>query len=220
MWYLKFKYKHSDCIYAPKLEELGLSIYFYYMGNYVKENYVYTSAIQHLIGREKDIKAYITYMKTHPKIVNIEVYGNVIFTLAKHKKELRVYGAVYNPIFIYPAPAYLSKEGFEIIEIACWKREPLQELIDSLEKNKTTIHFEVLKFVEKKIDDLYVSRLLPKLSPKQKEAVELSFKHGYYKFPRNISLDDLSKMANVSKQTFRENLRKAEAKLIPKLLSE
>ncbi len=144
MWYLKFKYEHSDCIYAPKLKELNLSVFFYYVGHYIKGNYVYTSAIQHLVGEEKNIKKYIKYMKTHQKIIKTEVYGDVIFTLAKHKKELKVYRAIYDPVFIYPAPAYLSEDGFEIIEVACWDRKPLQELITALEKNKTTTHFEIL----------------------------------------------------------------------------
>jgi len=192
----------------------------HFLGHYVKGNYVYTSAMQYLIGSEKNIRKYIQYMKNHRKIVKIEIYGNVILTLAKHKKELEVYKSVYNPAFIYPAPAYLSKDGFEIIEIACWDRRPLQELIKTLENNKTTEYFEILKFIEKKMDDIYVSRLLPKLPPKQKEAIKLAFQHGYYKFPRQISLDKLAKIAKVSKPTFRENLRKAEAKLIPKLISE
>lgn len=220
MWYLKYKYNHSDCIYAPKLQELNLSGFFYHLGRYVKGNYVYTSAMLHLAGDEKNIKSYARYMKNHKKVVRTEAYGNVIFTLARHKKELELYSAVYDPIFIYPAPAYLSKEGFEIIEVACWDRKPLQELIKAVRKTRTTTYFEILRFVERKVDDIYVTRLLPGLPQKQEEAIKLAFRHGYYRFPRRTSLDKLAAMAGVSKPTFRENLRKAEAKLIPKLISE
>ena len=41
MWYLKYKYKHSDCIYADKLREFELDGYFFHLGEYVKGNYVY-----------------------------------------------------------------------------------------------------------------------------------------------------------------------------------
>jgi predicted DNA binding protein len=220
MWYLKFKYKHSDCFSAPKLQELNLNVSHFYLGNYVKGNYIYTSAIQHLKGEEKNIKKYIRYLKNHKDIVKIETYGDVIFLQAKHKKDLSLYTAIYNPAFIYPAPAYLSKEGFEIIEVACWDKKPLSELIDSIEKNKTTEHFEILSFIEKEMDEIYVARLLPNLPKKQKEAIKLAYQLGYYKFPRKISLDRLAKIAKVSKSTFRENLKKAEEKLIPKLISE
>ncbi|MDD5192594.1 MAG: hypothetical protein PHX96_05635, partial [Candidatus Nanoarchaeia archaeon] len=114
MWYLKYKYKHSDCIYSPKLQELNLNGYFYYIGEYSKENYTYASAVIQLVGDEKAIKKYIKYLKHHKNIRKIEVYDNIVFVLAKHKKEIILYESAYNPILIYPAPAYLSKEGFEI----------------------------------------------------------------------------------------------------------
>jgi len=220
MWYLKFKCKHSDCIYSPKLQELKLNVFFHHLGHFVKENYVYTSAIQHLIGKESSIKKYISYMKNHEKIVNIEVYENVLFTLAKHRKDLEAYAAAYNTAFIYPAPSYLDKNGFEVVEIACWQRKFLQELINTLKRNNTTTYFEILKFANKKMNDIYVSRLLPNLPAKQDEAIKLAFRYGYYKFPKETNLDKLANMAKVSKPTFRESLKKAEAKLIPRLISE
>ena len=39
MWYLKYKYKHSDCIYAEKLKVLNLNGYFYYIGEYAPINW-------------------------------------------------------------------------------------------------------------------------------------------------------------------------------------
>lgn len=220
MWYLKFKVKHSDCIYAPELERLGLSIFFYHIGSYTKKNYIYTSSIQKLVGENKKIKGYIKYLKKHKKIVKIEEYGDVLFVLAKHKKDLTIYESIYNPILLYPSPAYLGKDGYEVIEVACWNKKSLQDLIRGYEVNKTTEYFKILSFIEKKMDDVYVSKLLPNLPKKQKEAIKLAFQLGYYNFPRNINLDKLAKLSKVSKPTFRENLRKAEAKLIPKLISE
>ena len=220
MWHLKYKYKHSDCIYADKLRELGLDGYFHHLGEYVKGNYVYTSAMIQLIGEEKSVKKYIRYLKNHKNITKLEVFENVIFVLAKHKTDLSLYESVYSPTLIYPAPAYLTKDGFEMIEVASWDRKVISKLIESVEKNKTTNYFEILQFKEKKLDDIYISRLLPKLAEKQKQAINLAFKKGYYDFPRKINLGDLSKISKVSKQTFRENLRKAESKIIPKFISD
>lgn len=220
MWYLKCKYKHSDCIYAPKLKELNLSVFFYHLGYYIKGDYVYTSALLKLSGEERNVRKYIEYMKGHKNVAKIDVYNNAVFILAQHKKELELYSAAYDPIFLHPAPAYLSSDGFEIVELASWERKPLEDLIRALRRNKTTVYLEILKFVDRKMNDMYVSKLLPELPEKQDEAIKLAFRNGYYEFPRKINLDKLAKMANVSKQTFRENLRKAEAKLIPKLISE
>ncbi len=220
MWHLKFKYKHADCIYAPKLRELGLSVHFYFLGFYEKGKYTYTTALQHIFGEKNKIKKYINYMKKHPKIIDIEIYRDVIITIAKHKKEIELYSRGYDQMFMHPSPAYLSEDGFEIIEVAFWNRKPLQEFIKSLEKNKTTTHFEILRFEEKEMEDIYVSKLLPKISEKQKQAIELAFEHRYYKYPRKTNLDKLAKLSKVSKQTFRENLRRAEEKIIPQFISK
>ena len=47
--------------------------------------------MQHLVGEEKNIKKYINYMKNHKKIIKIEIYDDVIFTLAKHKRKIKIY---------------------------------------------------------------------------------------------------------------------------------
>ena len=220
MWYLKIKYKHSDCIVASKLQELGINIFHYYLGSYTKGAYVYVSAMEKVIGKEKNIKEYIKYLETHKEVSKVEAHGDILFSTIKHKKDLKLYESLYNPQLLYPHPAYLDKEGFEIIEIASWNRQSLQDLIKTLENNQTTTHFEILKFINRKVEDIYVSRLLPSLPEKQKQAITLAFKSGYYDFPRKLSLDELAKITKVSKPTFRENLRKAEAKLIPHLISE
>jgi len=218
MWYLKYRFRHSDCIYTPKLKQLGLTVFFYHLGSYIKGKYVFTSSLQQIQGSDKNFAKYKYYLSKHPDIIILENYGNVLFALAKHKSALKIYETIYNPIFLYPTPAHLDNDGFEIVEIACWEKKPLQNLIESFRKNKTTEYFEILKFVNRKMEDIYVTRLLPKLAPKQHESIILAFKYGFYQFPRKINLDKLAKIAGVSKPTFRENLKKAEAKLMPLLI--
>jgi len=43
----------------------------------------------------------------------------------------------------------------------------------------------------------------------------LAVKQGYYNFPREIYLDELAKISRVKRQSYQENLRKAERKIIP-----
>ena len=58
--------------------------------------------------------------------------------------------------------------------------------------------------------------LLPEnsLSERQREAFELAHDRGYYEWPRNVSGTELAAESGVSKATFLEHLRKAEAKLL------
>jgi len=220
MWYLRIKYKHSDCLYTDKSHKLNISIFHYYLGSYVKDRYIYSSAFQHFEGEEKDIKKYISYLKHNKRVMSLEVFEKSVLILTKNKKELKTYSALYNPMFLYPNPAIVDRNGFEIVEIAFWEKKPLQGLISVLEKDKTTTHFEILKFVNRKMDDIYVTKLLPKLPTQQGRAIKLAYQFGYYEYPRKINLDKLAKIAKVSKATFRESLRRAEAKIIPQLISK
>lgn len=216
MWHLKFKYKHSDCILAPLVEKYNLNVEFYPLGHYIKNDGVYTSAIHTIKGNKNNIKKYLNSLSKNKNVVKLEV-SKVIFTLTKEKSFLKTYQTIYNPKFIYVSPVYNSSDGFEILEIACWERQPLEDLIKVLEKAQTTIHFEVLRFEEKKTEDVYVFGLFPELPEKQKQAIELAYKNGYYQFPKKTNLDNLAKTAKISKSTFQENLKKAEARLMPLL---
>jgi predicted DNA binding protein len=217
MWYLKFKVEHSDCIYLPLLKKYNLSIEFHPLGHYFDKNYVYTSAIQIIHGDKDDIKKYIWDLKKNSRVVKVEE-SKVLFTLTKQKSSEETYKTIYNPKLMYIAPAYNSYEGYEFWEIACWERKPLEDLIKSVESAKTTVFFELLRFEEKKNDEAFVVSLFPALSEKQKQAIELAYKEGYYQFPKKTNLDKLAKISKISKQTFQENLKKAEYHLIPLLL--
>lgn len=218
MWYLKFRIKHSDCIYAPELEKLNLSVFFYSLGNYKEKEFIFTSALQKVSGNENAIKRYFSYLKNHKTVVKIEQYKNIIFTLVKHKEVKETYEAIYNPALIYPAPAFLDKNGFELWEIACWDRKPLENLIKIMSESKTTISFEIVSFIKRTLHDVYVLNLLPKISPKQKEAIELAYREGYYYYPKKTELNKLAKIMKIGKSTFQEHLKKAENKIIPKLI--
>lgn len=53
-----------------------------------------------------------------------------------------------------------------------------------------------------------------RLSPRQREALELARARGYYEWPRGVSIQELADEIGVSKTTFLEHLRRAESKLL------
>ncbi len=217
MWYLKFKLRHKDCILAPLVKKYNLSVEFFPLGHYIEKNHIYTNAIHTVKGDDKNIKKYLKELKKNKNVVKLEI-SKVIFTLTKEELSKETYKVMYNPKLIYVSPGYNSSDGFEVWEFACWERKVLERLIDIMEKAKTTEYFEILKFEEKEIEDVYILSLFPQLPKKQKQAIELAYKNGYYQFPKKTNLDKLAKIVKVSKQTFQENLKKAEAKLMPLLL--
>ncbi len=54
-----------------------------------------------------------------------------------------------------------------------------------------------------------------RLSPRQREAFRLARSRGYYGYPRRVTARELATELDITKTTFLEHLRKAEAKLLP-----
>lgn len=53
------------------------------------------------------------------------------------------------------------------------------------------------------------------LSKRQREALGLAVKHGYYDLPKKSDITGLAKAMGVDEATFSEHLRKVESKLLP-----
>lgn len=61
--------------------------------------------------------------------------------------------------------------------------------------------------------------VLSSLTDRQKEIIIAAQKHGYYKTPRKITLEELSKKLGISKSTAVEHLQKAENQIFSHLLA-
>lgn len=58
------------------------------------------------------------------------------------------------------------------------------------------------------------------LTVRQREIFELACEHGYYSWPREVTTRELADLADVSKTTLLEHLRKAESKLLDPAIEE
>ena len=217
MWYLKFRVKHEGCIYTSKTKELGIIDHSYPLGHVLRGKNVILSAIHVLEGSESSIKSYVSYLRRHEAILRIEGSGNVFFTQVIERLNHVEYLAVYNPELLFPAPVINDKDGFEIWQVASWDRKHLERIIN-LSKSPNIVYFKLLEFKEKVIHDVYIANLFPKIAPKQLEALRLAFENGYYNFPKKTDLNKLAKIMKVSKATYQEHLKKAEAKIIQFIL--
>ncbi|MBI2045757.1 helix-turn-helix domain-containing protein [Candidatus Pacearchaeota archaeon] len=112
-----------------------------------------------------------------------------------------------------------DRSGFEIWNVASWDRKHLEKII-RLSKSPMIINFKLLEFNKKIIHDVYISNLLPKLSPQQLEALRLAFENGYYEFPKKTNLDKLARLMKIKKATYQEHLKRAESKIIPFIIGQ
>jgi len=117
-----------------------------------------------------------------------------------------------SPELIFVKPIVIKPDGFEYIEIAALQKSVLTEFLKTAQK---WLKIEVQKISQEKIRDIYVPHIMPEFTEKQKQAITLAYKNGYYYYPRQIEIKRLAEMAGLSPSTFQEHLHKAEQKLIP-----
>ena len=99
-------------------------------------------------------------------------------------------------------------------EVASYEKEVLMKFLDNLRKEKG-IHVDLEKFHNVKLDTIYFPKIMPSLSPKQRESYQLAVEEGYYRYPRKATLKKLAQKLNISIATFQEHLRRAESKILP-----
>jgi len=215
MWLAKVKLLDPDCIFATKNKQFNLQSYEQALTHYKKGKSFFFMSCHLLVGTEDSKKQYISALKKDKRIKNLDINGDLTIELIEKKSsniDLSVYKAFYNPEIILSKPGFIDSDGWEYYEFASWNREAIIKVINAVKKYYGG---ELLKLKNTNKYEIYMSKILPKLSIKQKEALSVAVKEGYYKFPRNKELNDLAKISKLSFSTFREHLRKAENKIIP-----
>ncbi len=210
MWLAKYKIKHSNCLLVPLCAKYAVTDFVYLINSWKTTHNFFYSELHILQGQETQKKAFFRHLKKIPTITKIEQKGNYVFTLNQELHEKEYYALPFNRQLIQVKPIAVKPDGFEYWELASWDKKPLMQILEVPVFNVT-----IRSLTRTKIDELFLPTLLPKLSPKQKLALQLAVKEGYYGYPRKIDLEGLAKIAKVKRQTLQENLRRAEKKLIP-----
>jgi len=168
-----------------------------------------------LVGSTDSKKEYIKALKKDKRVKELDVNGDLTVELIEKKAsdvDLSVYKAFYNPEIILSKPGFVDSDGWEYFEFVSWNRSAINKVINAVKKH---YNGELLKLKKTSKYEIYMPKILPKLSKKQKGALSVAVKEGYYGFPRKKELKDLAKISKISFSTFREHLRKAENKMIP-----
>ncbi len=118
-----------------------------------------------------------------------------------------------------PPVKYLA--GIEIQQLLV-ALDDVQHLITEFKKNDPSATIEVVELAPLKEDSkvlfLYADEIRNDLTQKQLQSVTRAYEQGYYDIPRNISVDSLAGEMNINRRTFEEHLRKAELKIMKKLI--
>ena len=119
---------------------------------------------------------------------------------------------IYNKDIIHLSPALIDENGWETLYISSFNKKIIEDFLKTLRKNyEIKLHF--LK--QEKVKNISILQQNPELTDKQKQAMELAIKNGYYEYPRKTSIKNLAKISKLSFSTYHAHLRKAEQKLLP-----
>ncbi len=211
MWILKLKLNPANFLMGSLAVKFKVDIWGYPLSYYKDKKYIYLTSAGYLIGNEKDKNRLINYAKKSKAFINIERKNDFIINVSRQPLNTEI---VYSSKLIRPKPVFISKEGYHIWEIAAWNKKDLMKIA---EISKKYYDGEILKFKQEKISNISFTSILPDLSRKQKQALEIAIANGYYDYPKQTNLHKLAKKMGISYSTFQEHLKKAESKLMPNL---
>ena len=212
MWVAKFKLKDDEDIYSPLCEKYKIDFFAYPYTSYKKNNKIHTLIGGIIAGNNK--KEFLKEVKKDKRADRIELSKDFILIHAVHpitRDTLTELSIFYDPEYIIVKPVHLSIDGWEYWEIACLDRNKLNKIINAAKKY---YHGALFSIKEEKLKSITSLSIAPDLTDKQKEALQLALKEGYYNYPRKLTLPELAKIINKSYSTFQEHLRKAESKII------
>jgi len=212
MWVLKVRVVHN-CVIGNRCRKFKCWSYSLPFGTWFEDGYSFTSHLHTIEGPQKQVESFLKDLKKDKELVHYERFGQTVFLVQKRKTK-DVIIAHYNNRLFMVKPFYTSSEGNEYAEYCSWNKENLMACLKSM-KTTPGMHVIVEKFHEAKLGDIYVANPLPRLSGKQREALQLAITNGYYKYPRKVEMQQLAKMMKVAPSTYNEHIRKAEEKMMP-----
>ena len=215
MWKAKLAVYDEEGVYASRAKKFNVGIHGYMLNYYSNKKELYATVLAFVEGNDKLRREFIEDLKKDKKFDKIEDEGNFFICRLKEtisKERQKFIKLFYNPLLIQMRPFVIYPNGWEELELASFDRKHLENIIKVSEKK-----FNLkLKYIKKeKLDSLGILSVFPKLTDKQRTAIESAISNGYYEYPRKIDVQDLAKKRKLSFSTFQEHLRKAENKLIP-----
>lgn len=209
MWIAKIKYDSKKTLIGSNALKHNISVFGFPISNYKQAPWIFVNVVGTMFGNEANKNNFIKSLKKEKRVLDLEVNGDFVIGTIKDPDYMHSY---YDKGVFHVAPAFISNEGYQIVSLGSFNRELLMKITDDLEKE---YNGELLSIKNKNTKSISIVKMEPELTKKQKDAISLAIRKGYYNVPRKISVDKLAEIAKLSFSTFQVHLRKAESKLIP-----
>ncbi len=209
MWVAKLQFPSENTLIGSKADKYSINLFGFPLSFTYEKDWIIVHITGTIFGKEANKKLFLKDLKKEKRVINFEV--NEDFFIGTIKEPIYA-KAVYNKEIIHIAPAFISDKGYEIITIGAFSRNILIKVAKVIEER---YRGTLISIGEKKVKSISIVKIKPDLTSKQREAIELAIKNGYYHSPRKIDVQKLAKMSKLSFSTYQVHLRKAEEKLIP-----
>jgi len=207
MWVAKVTFNGEKGSIGCRTKKYGVVVSGFPISVYENNKGIIVTVAGFVFGDNKN--KFLQDWKKDKKVLNIEINNDFILAQIIEPLELR---PIYFHKLINIEPIVIDEKGFDNWTIGSWDKEHLMKFI-KLVRTKYGANLKSIK--QEKINSLSIIGINPNLTQKQKESLEIAIKQGYYSYPREIELEKLAKMKNISYSTYQAHLRKAEQKLIP-----
>ena len=164
-----------------------------------------------LFGDGKSKRGFIRDWKKggESRLLDIDLNGDFFVGVVKEYPDAKM---IFNKNIIFTKPFLIDENGFEVIVVDSFEKKYLEDFIGVMDK----FHGIKIHYIKKvKVKDISFRSVAPDLTEKQKGAMELAVRSGYYNYPRKISVKKLAKDSKLGFTTFHSHLRKAEQKMMP-----
>lgn len=215
MWVLKLKVESKIQFLGRMAIKHNVSMTGYPLSSYEEKGELNLVSCGFMFGTEENKKNLLTDLKKQPELVEIQMKDDFAIIVTKQPEFTK---PLWDPKIIRPSPTIINcREKKHIWELASFNREILEDVL------KLSIKYlgaELLKFREEKVSNISIAKILPKLSLKQKQVLEIAINNGYYDYPKKNNMKDLAKKMGLSYSTFQQHLKVAEGKIIPSIYKE
>lgn len=212
MWVMKLEIDSKTQFLGNIALKHKVSITGYILTHYKDNKNIYSISAGFMLGDENNKKQLINDLKKQPELINIDMNND--FAVIETKQPL-IAEPLYNPKIIWVEPIIINhKIGKNIWHMASFDKNVLTNVYNMAKKHFSA---KLVKFKKEKLTNISITSILPELTKKQRNALEIAINHGYYDYPKKIKLEKLAKIMGISYSTYQAHLKKAEGKVIPNI---
>ncbi|MFH1246994.1 MAG: helix-turn-helix domain-containing protein [Candidatus Micrarchaeota archaeon] len=216
MWIADFKVWHEGSTSIELSKEYDAWLLNVNLNLFGENGKLYVARCASFYGNEAE-QYRKAFMQKDKRVVIIGSDANQVFYY--HEADEAFHTLLFDKSLFFVG-GNVTRDGFQYWTVASLRKEPLLELFKRVEKlGAKTATIKLLSLHEGSVN-VFSHAVLSELTSLQLRALQLAHKHGYFEYPRKISLEQLAKLTHIPRTTLQSHLRRAERTLVPALLGQ